>query len=163
MQPDLTQEDRPRLRLLDPPSASNTRSRRWHPASRAHVDGPLLYICGDPEGRIVFTRIARRWESLRLVVADDGRTGLQVATKRRPRLVVLDDHLPDLDAAVLVKHLRRRVLSTESSVIVLAYDPDPRQRARFVWAGASAYFTKPLNVAEVDRSVATLLQISQFL
>ena len=156
----MTQEDRPRLRLLEPPAPSNAQGRRWHPASRARAEGPLLYICGDPEGRIVFTRIARRWESLRLIVADDGRTGLHVATKRRPRLVVLDDQLPDLDAVALVTHLRRRVLSAESSVIVLAYDADPRQRARFVWAGASAYFTKPLNVADIDCSVATLLQVS---
>ena len=161
MQPDVTQEDRPRLRLLDPPAPSNARARRWHPASRVRVDGSLLYICGDPEGRIVFTRIARRWESVRLIVADGGRTGLQVATKRRPRLVVLDDHIPDFDGAELVNHLRRRVLSAESSVIVLSHDPDPRHRARFVWAGASAYLTKPLNVAEVDRSIATLLQLSE--
>jgi DNA-binding response OmpR family regulator len=116
-------------------------------------------ICGDRDGRPVFTRIARRWEGVRMIIADDARTAMYVAAKHRPRLVILDDELPDVDAGQFVEHLRRRVLPRHTPVIVLSHDPDPRQRARFVWAGASAYFTKPLNVADVDRSVATLLEV----
>ncbi len=97
---------------------------------------------------------------MRLVIVDGGRSGLQAAIKRRPRLVVLDDHLPDVNGLALVQHLRHRVLPTESPVIVLAHNGDPRQRARFVWAGASAYLTKPLNVGEIDRTVMVLLEVA---
>jgi DNA-binding response OmpR family regulator len=139
---------------------STSPSRRWHPAAKARSDGPLLYICGDPDGRILFTRIARRWDNMKLVVADGGRTGLQVALKRRPRLVALDALLPDLDGRDLVKYLRSKVIPSQTPIIVLAHDSDPRRRAEFIWAGASAYHSKPLNVAEVDHSVATLLEVA---
>jgi CheY-like chemotaxis protein len=163
VQPDATRDAGPSLRLVDPipPSTHATaRARRRHPASKVRGDGNVLYICGDVDGRIVFTRIARRWESLRLVVADGGRTGLHVVRKCRPRLVVLDSRQPDVDGADLVEHLRARVLPGETPVIVLAHDDDPRERARFVWAGASAYHCKPLNVAALDRTVATLLDLA---
>ncbi len=75
-------------------------------------------------------------------------------------MVVLDASLPGVDGADLVKHLRQRVLPIETPIIVLGDDHAPSERARFVWAGASAYHAKPLNVAEVDDSVATLLEIT---
>jgi len=97
---------------------------------------------------------------MRLVVAEGGRAGLHAAIKRRLRLVVLDDQLPDVDGAALVEHLRQRALPEACPIIVLAHDGDPRQRARFVWAGASACLTKPLNVAEIDRTVMVLLEVA---
>lgn len=75
-------------------------------------------------------------------------------------MVVLDASLPGVDGADLVKHLRQRVLPCGTPIIVLGDDHAPSERARFVWAGASAYHAKPLNVAEVDDSVATLLEIT---
>lgn len=131
------------------------------PTSRSNADRPILYICGDPEGRTIFTRIARRWDDTRLVVTDDGRTGVHIAIKRRPRLVVLDDDLPDVDGLALVEHLRRRVLPGDTPVVVLSHDSSALARARFVWSGADAYLTKPLSVAEIDGVVAHLIDRSQ--
>ena len=121
------------------------------------MERPILYICGDAEGRTIFTRIARRWEDIALVVTDDGCTGVHVAIKRRPRLVVLDDKLPDVNALALVEHLSRRILPSDTPVVVLSHDSSAQARARFVWSGADAYLTKPLSVAEIDSVVAHLI------
>jgi DNA-binding response OmpR family regulator len=120
----------------------------------------MLYISGDTEGRVLFAQIARRWNGFRLLVVEAGRTGLQVAKDRQLRLVVLDAQLPDIDGVDLVRHLRQRVLPEETPLIVLGHDADPKARASFVWAGASAYFTKPLNVIEVDRAVMSLMELA---
>jgi DNA-binding response OmpR family regulator len=163
VQPEFTEDDRPRLRLVGPTTGtglSSVQSKRWHPSSRARDEGPLLYICGDRESRIIFIRIARRWESMRLVVADGWRLGLHLAAKRRPRLVVLDARMHDVDGADIVKHLRQRVLPSHTPIVVLGHELTPTERARFLWAGASAYHATPLNVAEIDGSVAALLEIA---
>lgn len=148
------------LRLLPSPDDDDelARSRRLHPSYRG---GPgtaqLLYISGDGEGRIGFAPIARRWERLKLLVAEGGRAGLRLAERRRPGLVVVDDVLPDVDAADVVTYLRQRTLPAEVPIVVLAHSSDPHHQARFCRAGASAFHTKPLNIGEVDRSVATLV------
>jgi DNA-binding response OmpR family regulator len=142
------------------PAEEIRRGQRAHPSSRPVLRGPALYISGDREGRIRFAQIARRWKGIRLLVVEGGRSGLQVAMDHRLRLVVLDDHLPDVDGADLVKHLRQEVLESDTPIIVLANDGDPRQRARFLWAGASAYHSKPLNVAEIDRAVMVLMEVA---
>ncbi len=120
----------------------------------------MLYICGDREGRILLAQIARRWKGLRLVVVEAGRAGVQIANDHHLRLVVIDALLPDLDGADVVQHLRQQVLPTDTPIIVLAHDADPRERARYVWAGATAYFTKPLHVADVDRAVMALMELA---
>jgi DNA-binding response OmpR family regulator len=120
----------------------------------------VLYISGDREGRIQFAKIVRRWKNMRLVVVESARSGFQIAMDHRLRLVVMDDPLPGIDAAELVTHLRRRELPIETPIMILAQDPGPRDRARLMWAGASAIHSKPLDVAEVDRTVMVLMEIA---
>lgn len=121
---------------------------------------PVLYISGDREGRVRFAKIARRWKNVRLVVVESAWTGFQIAMDHRLRLVVMDDPLPGIDAAELVTHLRRRALSSETPIMILAHDSGPCDRARLMWAGASAIHTKPLNVAGVDRTLMVLMEIA---
>jgi len=44
----------------------------------------VLYVSGDSEGRVLFTRIAKRWDGVKLVFADTGVEGLDMAVARRP-------------------------------------------------------------------------------
>jgi DNA-binding response OmpR family regulator len=118
-----------------------------------------LYISGDREGRIRFTRIARRWERIKLLVVEGGRAGLRLAERRRPGLVVVDDLLPDVAAVDVVSYLRQRTLPAEVPIVVLAHTGEPSHQAAFCRAGASAFHTKPLNIGEVDRSVAALVGV----
>lgn len=71
-----------------------------HVTERAPNYRSLLLISGDRDSRITFTRIAKRWRSARLLVADGGRTGLHMVLSRQPELVVLDAHLPDATASL---------------------------------------------------------------
>ena len=74
--------------------------------------------------------------------------------------MVLDARLHEVDGAEIVKHLRQRVLPSHTPIVVLGHELTPTERARFLWAGASAYHARPLNVAEIDGSVAALLEIA---
>jgi DNA-binding response OmpR family regulator len=120
----------------------------------------VLYISGDLEGRILFRRIAQRWETVKLLVADSGEEGIDLAMNRRPRMVVLDAHLSDLDGEEVVVALRREAMPPGTPIVVLGHNITPSKYARFVWAGASAYLTKPFNIAEIDRTVGELLEVA---
>lgn len=97
---------------------------------------------------------------MKLLVAKSGRAGLQTVMDRRLSLVVLDAHLPDLDRTELVAALRHRAMSPDAPIVVLADDPAPRDEARFIRAGASAFLTKPLDVAQIDHTVRSLQDLS---
>src|ERR1700686_5943812 len=58
VQPKLSDTARPDLRLLPGPAepAEKGRGQRFHPSSMPALRGPALYISGDRESRIRFTR-----------------------------------------------------------------------------------------------------------
>jgi len=157
----VTDGDQPNLRVLERPTGVDSPAdrRAYHP-SQVQRRRPALYISAEPADRVLFTRIARRWEAIKLLVAESGREGLQVAVDRRLRMIVLDARLPDVDSAALVTALRARAESREAPIIVLAHERSPSERARFIWAGARAYVAKPLDVAEIDRTVGMLLEVA---
>jgi len=115
----------------------------------------MLYISGVPEHRALLSRLARRWQPTRLLVAAGGRAGLRLSAERRLALVVVDAQLPDADAVDVVAELREH---EGPPVVVLGHDAGPREHARFVWAGAGAYITRPINLAHLDRVVHLLLR-----
>ena len=88
-----------------------------------------------------------------MLVAECGMAGLRLAQGRRPRLVILEAKLPDMPGEIAVSELRNRAFTCAVPIVVLSSDDSPSIRARFVWAGANAYITKPLNVAQIDRTV----------
>jgi len=92
---------------------------------------------------------------VKLVIANGGKAGLEMARVWRPRLVVLDAQLPDADSARTVSAL----VGYRAKVIVLGVDASGREMDRFTQAGAIGYLLKPLDVAQVDRIVLGLLEV----
>jgi DNA-binding response OmpR family regulator len=93
-------------------------------------------------------------------VVDGARAGVALAVVRRPDLLVVDARLHDADGEETVARLRQELRPDDVPIIVLGHDPAPAARARFVWAGASAYVTTPLDIAEIDRTVGELLEVA---
>jgi DNA-binding response OmpR family regulator len=131
-----------------------------HPSVQGKRQPTLLLVSGDGDSRIGFTRIARRWHNIKLLLAERGRDGLATAFLERPHLVVLDAQLPDVDGLRAVGALRRNPTTSETPVVVLGVDDSGRELERFYEAGADAYFTRPLNVSQVDRIVLGLLEVA---
>jgi len=150
------------LRLLDRPAPferSRSDAAACHPAQGLRRR-PVLYIGAEPENRIPFTRIARRWPTIKLLLSPGAEEGLQIAIDRRLRMVVLDARLPGADAVVLTRSLRARAASPSAPIVILAGDNTSIERARFIWAGANAYVFRPFAATEVDRTVGMLLEAS---
>lgn len=125
-----------------------------HPVSRRRT---ALYVNGDPDSRILMRRLSRRWPTVTLRTVDTGSAALRAAELTRPDTVVIDDHLSDGSGLDVLIELRARPLTSQIPVAFLNSDPSPGRRERLLRAGASAFITKPLNLAEVDRTVRCLL------
>ena len=140
-------------------------ARRIHSAPKTSrrdpaPNGPrrsVLYIGADQDCRIMLSRIVRRLESTQLEVASNGREGRLMIRSRTPNLIVIDSDLADCDARDLMIHLGRAALRTTLPFVVVSADEDAR--LRFIRAGAVSFMTKPLRVAEIERSMMNLLEL----
>jgi DNA-binding response OmpR family regulator len=99
-------------------------------------------------------------EAVTFLRADGARAGLKLALERRPRLAVVEADLPDGDAEGLVRALRRAAMPPPAPIVVLADEGTPRKRARFLWAGASAYVSGPVSSSQMDRMVGILIEVA---
>jgi two-component system KDP operon response regulator KdpE len=85
---------------------------------------------------------ARRYEVL---TAPDGTTGLSLASRTRPDLLVVDLGLPDMDGATVVEGLRGW---STAPIIVLSARHSEAAKVNALDAGADDYVTKPFGMDE---------------
>src|SRR5262245_61547816 len=76
----------------------------------------------------------------RVIIAPDGRIGLQQAVAAHPELIILDLGLPDMDGQDVVKKIREW---SQVPVIVLSARGQEREKIVALENGADDYLTKP--------------------
>jgi CheY-like chemotaxis protein len=114
-----------------------------------------LLIVEDAElNRDLLTQILEgRFE---LIIASDGATGLQMAERERPDLVLLDLSLPVVDGWEVARRLRASPSTKGLRVIALTAHAMRGDDRRALEAGCDAYLTKPL---DEDLLLATIREL----
>src|SRR4029078_5713834 len=94
-------------------------------------------------------------EGYRVVKADTGADGLDACHQHRPRLVVLDVGLPDIDGLEVCKRIRA---SSQIPVIFLTARDGEIDRILGLELGGEDYLTKPFSPAELVALVKAVLR-----
>jgi PAS domain S-box-containing protein len=120
----------------------------------AATPGRLILQVEDNASNLrLVERIVARQPGVELITAMEGGVGIQLAHERRPDVILLDLHLPDMPGADVLRRLQTHPDTRAIPVVVLSADATERQITRLTEAGAFGYLTKPLDVAELLRIV----------
>jgi two-component system alkaline phosphatase synthesis response regulator PhoP len=92
-------------------------------------------------------------------VAADGASGLEMARRKRPDLVVLDLGLPRLSGLDVARALRRE---SDVPIIMLTARVDESDRLRGFEIGADDYITKPFSPRELVARVGSVLRRARY-
>src|SRR4051794_15268130 len=116
--------------------------------------GTVLVVDDEPNiADLVDLYLTR--EGFRVVKATTGEAGVRAVAEHRPRLVVLDVGLPDIDGLEVCRRLR----STSSiPVIFLTARDGEIDRVLGLELGADDYVTKPFSPAELVARVKAVLR-----
>jgi len=88
-----------------------------------------------------------RRPQVNLSVSMNGLDGLAAVRLRRPSLILLDMHLPDIDGLELLRHLKDDDDLGSIPVVVVSADATTAHIEAALTAGAAHYITKPVNLA----------------
>jgi uncharacterized protein (TIGR02266 family) len=80
----------------------------------------------------------------RVLTASGGKEALELVRRERPDLVLADLYMPDLDGEALCHAIKSDPELRDTPVVVVLRDPNPRDRARALRAGADDLLSKPL-------------------
>ena len=94
-------------------------------------------------------------EGFRVVKASTGTEGLEAVQQHRPRLIVLDVGLPDLDGLEVCKRIRAH---SQTPVIFLTARDGEIDRILGLELGGDDYLTKPFSPAELAARVKAVLR-----
>jgi len=97
-----------------------------------------------------------RFEGFQTLSATNGETGLELACREAPDLILLDIMMPRLSGWDLCRELRRRGIDVP--VIMLTARAEETDRVRGLELGADDYITKPFSVRELLARVHAVLR-----
>ena len=100
--------------------------------------------------------------SYRIVEAQNGNDALDLASRETPDLVLTDFNLPDIDGTALIRRLRK--LSEKMSripVIMLTARTPGEVYELAMAAGCTAFLTKPVTFAVLEKTINRLLEESK--
>ena len=115
--------------------------------------GTVLYIEDNLSNTRLIEMLLEAHPGVELLDAAQGSIGLEIARSRRPDLILLDLHLPDLPGWEVLAALQADPRTQHIPAIIISADATPNQIARLRLAGARDYITKPINV----RALMTVL------
>ena len=117
----------------------------------------ILVIEDEPEMRRNLATILKL-EKFVPLTAENGRTGLEVARKEKPDLILCDIMMPELDGHAVVQALRTDSQLAAIPFIFLTAKGEKSDQRSGMNLGADDYLTKPINKTDLLASVRARLQ-----
>ena len=123
----------------------------------AGASEPIRVLVVDDERNISeLVSIALRYEGFAVATAASGAEALDRAEDFRPRALVLDVILPDLEGFEIARRLRARGL--DAPIIFLTARDTTEDKVRGLSLGGDDYMTKPFSVEELIARVRAILR-----
>ena len=119
-------------------------------------EGTVLYIEDNPINLLLVEQLLLRWPSVRLLQAETGEKGIELAQALQPDLVLLDMRLPDMSGPEVLEELGAHHRTRRLRVVALSASAMPEEVALARDSGAHDYWTKPL---DFDRFTADLKRL----
>ena len=117
----------------------------------------ILVIEDEAQTRKVLLNCLR-FEGFQALEADNGKTGIKLAQKHRPDLIVCDIIMPDIDGYGVLSRLRKQLSTLAIPVIFLTAKVSMLDLRKGMDLGAEDYLTKPCNVERFLTAITARLQ-----
>jgi DNA-binding response OmpR family regulator len=111
-------------------------------------EAPIRLLC----------RVNLEAEGMEVIDAADGESGVELARREQPDLVLLDVMMPRLDGWGVAQQLVGDELTKEIPIIFLTARAEVRDRARGLNIGGVEYVTKPFSPLELAPLIESLLE-----
>jgi CheY-like chemotaxis protein len=119
----------------------------------------ILCVDDDPLA-LEFHEEILRSRGYTVLTVSDGPTALEVATRERPGLILLDIRMPGMDGFQVCRRLKADRVLRAIPVIILTAVTDPELNVLAFEAGAELVLQKPADAATVVRTVEAALALA---
>lgn len=113
----------------------------------------VLTIEDDPS-ITAFLNVLLTIYEMQVLIANDGATGIELARKESPDLILLDLMMPVIDGWRVCREIRA---FSQVPIIVVSAVADKQRISEVLAAGADAYLEKPISIEELVGKIRQFL------
>ena len=135
-----TEEHRPAAAVVEHQANTNGKPRR-------------ILVVDDNQDAADSLMMLMQMRGFEVRVAYDGQTAIDIATKEKPAIILLDIGLPGIDGYEVCRRMRQQGLSDTCIIALTGYGQD-RDRERSKEAGFDLHTVKPIKIDELVRLIA---------
>ena len=117
----------------------------------------LILIVEDNEKNRKLARDILQVKGYRTIEAETAETGLEMAPKENPDLVLMDIQLPGMNGIQALKKLRESEATRAIPVLAFTASVMPQDRREIMDAGFDGFVAKPVNLKEFIAAIAKAL------
>ena len=114
-----------------------------------------VLVVEDNETNLYLIRFILQKNGLEVIEAKDGASGVELAVKEKPDLVIMDIQLPGIDGLEATKRIRASEADGDIPIIALTSYAMMGDREKALAAGCTGYIEKPINpetfMAEIEK------------
>ena len=112
------------------------------------LNNTILIVDDDPDTVLLVKRLLDR-EGYQVLSTEDGKQALQMIHAEKPRIVLLDIKLPQMDGCEVCEKIKSTEAYRDTVIIVLMAKAFAWDRERAFQAGADYYMTKPFSLKKL--------------
>lgn len=127
-------------------------------ADRALDEGSSILIVDDDVDLAHYLKALLGAPARQILVAHTGREAKEILDRQGVSLILLDLILPDMDGRNLLMHIRERLATAATPVVVVTVKGAGQARAECLALGADDYLEKPLSAQAVQAAVNARLE-----
>jgi type IV pilus assembly protein PilB len=149
---------RDEAREADAPSQDPFASAR--PAAGAgtgSMKGRCVVVVEDSPTISTVIKYFMELEGFEVIIAQDGREGLDAARKHKPEVIISDVNMPGMDGLSMVKALRADPATSGAAILMLTSEDGVDSEAKGLEVGADDYIFKPVEPRRLAARVKSLL------
>jgi two-component system cell cycle response regulator DivK len=117
----------------------------------------ILVVEDNEENRDSLSRRLQR-RGFEVVVAPDGKVGVEMARNEKPDLVLMDMNMPEVDGWEATRQIKADAAISAVPVIALTAHAMTGDRERAIEAGCTDYHTKPIEFPKLLGQIESILQ-----
>ena len=123
----------------------------------------MVKLLIDEDNEVERELLSRRFrkKGYEVVLAADGRVGVEMASTEEPNLILMDLSMPVLDGWEATRQIKARNDTSHIPVIALTAHAMEGDRARAINAGCDDYDTKPIDLKRLLSKIEALLRASE--
>ena len=123
----------------------------------SHHPNITVLIVDDYEDARYTTRLALEHYGYRILETDNGESAVEIATRERPNIILMDVSLPVLDGLAATERIRHDEQMRGTVIVALTAHHESQYRAKALAAGCNAYVTKPIDFEWLNNLLLNLL------